>query len=107
MQPPTAAPTPTPTLDDVFLAGAEIFQTHCVQCHGPHGMGDGPAATTLPVQPAILPFHIPLHRDEDVYVFISEGFPNLGMPAFREILSQEEILQVLRYLRVRFGGVSP
>ncbi len=67
-------------------------------------MGDGPAATALPVQPAILPFHVPLHPDEDVYVFISEGFPNLGMPAFKEILSQDEILQVLRYIRVRFGG---
>ncbi len=104
---PTIAPTPTPTPDAIFLAGAEIFQTHCVQCHGPHGMGDGPSATALPVQPAILPFHVPLHRDEDVYVFISEGFPNLGMPPFKETLSQEEILQVLRYLRVRFGGVAP
>ncbi len=103
----TPVPTPTPTPDDIFLAGAEIFQTHCVQCHGPHGMGDGPVATTLPTPPAILPFHIPLHRDEDVYVFVSEGFPTLGMPPFKEILSQDEILQVLRYLRVRFGGVSP
>ena len=103
--PDPLAPTPTP--DDSFLAGAEIFQAQCVQCHGPRGMGDGPAAATLPVQPAILPFHIPLHPDEDVYVFISEGFPNLGMPAFQEILSQDEILQVLRYIRVRFGGAVP
>ena len=102
--PTTGPPTPTPTPDATFLAGAEIFQTHCVQCHGPHGMGDGPAATALPMQPAILPFHMPLHPDEDVYVFISEGFPNLGMPAFKEVLSQDEILQVLRYIRVRFGG---
>lgn len=102
--PTPGPPTPTPTPDAAFLAGAEIFQAQCVQCHGPHGMGDGPAATALPVQPAILPFHVPLHPDEDVYVFISEGFPNLGMPAFKEILSQDEILQVLRYIRVRFGG---
>ena len=105
--PPTPTAVPTPTPDDIFLAGAEIFQARCVQCHGPHGMGDGPDAAALPVQPAILPFHIPLHPDEDVYVFISEGFPSLGMPPFRETLSQEEILQVLRYLRVRFGGALP
>lgn len=105
--PTTGPPTPTPTPDAAFLAGAEIFQAQCVQCHGPHGMGDGPAAATLPVQPAVLPFHVPLHPDEDVYFFISEGFPNLGMPAFKEILSQDEILQVLRYIRVRFGGTAP
>ncbi|MGB5051433.1 MAG: CopD family protein, partial [Caldilineaceae bacterium] len=105
--PTPAPPTPTPTPDAVFLAGAEIFQARCVQCHGPHGMGDGPVATTLPVQPAVLPFHVPLHPDEDIYVFVSEGFTNLGMPAFKETLSQEEILQVVRYLRVRFGGGTP
>ncbi len=105
--PTTGPPTPTPTPDAAFLAGAEIFQAQCVQCHGPHGMGDGPAAAALPVQPAILPFHVPLHPDEDIYVFISEGFPNLGMPPFKETLSQDEILQVLRYIRVRFGGMAP
>lgn len=101
------SPTPTPTPDADFLAGAAIYETHCIACHGPHGMGDGPAATALPVQPAVLPFHVPLHPNEDVYVFVSQGFPNLGMPAFAEILSEEELLQVVRYLRVRFGGGTP
>lgn len=70
-------------------------------------MGDGPGASVLPVQPAILPLHVPQHRDEDLYVLVSEGFPNLGMPSFSEILTQDEILQILRYLRVRFGGAVP
>lgn len=104
---PPPSPTPTPTPDADFLAGAAIYETHCIACHGPHGMGDGPAATALPVQPAVLPFHVPLHPNEDVYVFVSQGFPNLGMPAFGEILSEEELLQVVRYLRVRFGGGAP
>ena len=29
------------------------------------------------------------------------------MRAFNEILTQEELLQVVRYLRVRFGDGSP
>lgn len=104
---PTAAPTETPTPDDVFLAGAALFQANCARCHGPHGMGDGPDATALPVQPAMLPFHVPMHPDENIYAFISEGFPSVGMPPFKQILSEDEIIQVVRYLRVRFGGRSP
>ena len=29
----------------------KIFETNCVPCHGPKGLGDGPAAAALPVKP--------------------------------------------------------
>lgn len=30
----------------------KIFETNCVPCHGPKGLGDGAAAAALPVKPA-------------------------------------------------------
>lgn len=30
----------------------KIFETNCLPCHGPKGVGDGPAAAALPVKPA-------------------------------------------------------
>lgn len=41
---------------DPLLArvGAESFRTYCVACHGPTGVGDGPAASALRTPPADL-----------------------------------------------------
>ena len=30
----------------------KLFETNCVTCHGPKGLGDGVAAASLPVKPA-------------------------------------------------------
>lgn len=36
---------------DVAVHGAKVFQTACALCHGPKGMGDGPAGTALDPKP--------------------------------------------------------
>ena len=36
----------------VLAQAKKIFETNCVPCHGPKGLGDGPAAAALPVKPA-------------------------------------------------------
>ena len=36
----------------VIADGKKIAETNCVPCHGPKGLGDGPAAAALPVKPA-------------------------------------------------------
>lgn len=38
--------------DKVIAEGKKIAETNCVPCHGPKGLGDGPAAVALPVKPA-------------------------------------------------------
>jgi len=38
--------------DKVLGQAKKIFETNCVACHGPKGLGDGPAAAALPVKPA-------------------------------------------------------
>ncbi len=38
--------------DKVIADGKKIAETNCVPCHGPKGLGDGPAAAALPVKPA-------------------------------------------------------
>lgn len=36
------------------VSGAEMFRTYCAVCHGPTGLGDGPAAVALKTPPANL-----------------------------------------------------
>ena len=38
--------------DKVLAQARKVFETNCVPCHGPKGLGDGPAAAALPVKPA-------------------------------------------------------
>lgn len=36
---------------DELERGKRVYDEHCVQCHGPDGAGDGPAAAALPMAP--------------------------------------------------------
>lgn len=38
--------------DKAVTDGKKIAETNCAPCHGPKGLGDGPAAAALPVKPA-------------------------------------------------------
>lgn len=102
--PANLAGPPPPVTEDAIAAGGEFYQTLCADCHGLYGLGNGPAAASLPVPPAVLIFHVPQHEDAELYNFVSQGFPNLGMPAFGEQLEREEIWQIVHYLRNEFGG---
>lgn len=43
---------PVAKSDKVIADGKKITEANCVPCHGPKGLGDGPAAAALPVKPA-------------------------------------------------------
>ena len=82
--------------------GQQIYNTNCASCHGPEGMGDGPAAKALNPKPK------PLAQEKglsDAYLYwrIAEGgamppFRSV-MPAWKNFLSEEQVWQVVTYLR--------
>lgn len=43
---------PVAKSDKVLAQAKKLFETNCVTCHGPKGLGDGVAAAGLPVKPA-------------------------------------------------------
>ncbi|MBX2996902.1 MAG: copper resistance protein CopC [Caldilineaceae bacterium] len=100
---PDLAGPPLPVTEASIASGGDLYRSRCADCHGLYGLGNGPAAAGLPVPPAVLIFHVPEHDDAELYAFIHNGFPNLGMPAFGEQLSREEIWQIVHYLRDQFG----
>ena len=86
-------------------AGAEIYEVNCATCHGPEGKGDGPAAEELDPQPASLADAHMMEEMSDGALFwrVSEGgmmepFNSL-MPAWKDTLSEDEIWQVIAYIR--------
>ena len=88
--------------------GREIYGQMCVVCHGSTGAGDGPAARGLDPAPVSLGggmMNMPGVTDGYLYWTLAEGGNPTGsaMPAFGEVLSEEDIWAVVTFLRQGFG----
>ena len=84
---------------DAATAGADVFKTNCVTCHGDNGEGDGIASQSLDPKPANL---IDLSKQVgDDYLFwrVSEGKPGTSMVAWKGILTEEQVWQVVIFIR--------
>jgi copper transport protein len=92
---------PIPASAESIARGQMLFNQNCTICHGETGRGDGPAAASLPLQPANLYDHVPYHPDTFFFGAISKGVGGV-MPAFENILSEEDRWNILNYLRATF-----
>ena len=79
--------------------GAQVFETHCQTCHGPQGHGDGPAGQSLDPKPKNLATLQKTVGDDYLFWRISEGKPGTSMVAWKGILTQEQIWQVISFIR--------
>lgn len=82
-----------------FEAGKKIYETHCIACHGTEGKGDGPAGKALNPPPQDLTDRKAMNAfsDEQLKEIIVKG--KGAMPSWSATLKDEDIRNVLRYLR--------
>lgn len=80
--------------------GKAIYLQHCSRCHGMEGHGDGPDESKLSVTPTNFhEFPIRYGKDiKDIVYSIRYGRNEEEMPAFRSILSKEEMWTVAYYV---------
>jgi mono/diheme cytochrome c family protein len=102
--PVTGVVNPIAPTEASIAAGKTVYQTNCVTCHGVSGAGDGPDAAGLDPPPADLITHVPLHSDGDLFSFIANGFPRTAMPAWKGTLTDEQMWNVVNYLRTLGAG---
>ncbi len=102
----TLAPVPAeysgktdPLGADAAAEGAKVFQTNCQTCHGPQGHGDGPAGTALDPRPKNLAMLQKTAGDDYLFWRINEGKPGTSMVAWKGVLSEEQIWQVISFIR--------
>jgi copper transport protein len=99
-------PNPVPADAESIAAGRALYGQYCLACHGPAGKGDGPAARTMNPPPADLTQHgLPgVHPDGQLYEWIANGYPGSQMPAFGDVLSEDEHWNLVNYLRAMSTG---
>lgn len=79
--------------------GAELFQSNCAMCHGAEGRGDGPAGQSLEPPPGNLAQVQAGAADDYLYWRIHAGKPGTAMLAWRNILTEEQIWQLVSFIR--------
>jgi mono/diheme cytochrome c family protein len=84
---------------DAATQGAQLFKTNCEMCHGPQGHGDGPAGQALDPKPRNLAELQPKASDDFLFWRISEGKPGTSMVAWKGILTDEQIWQIISFIR--------
>jgi putative copper resistance protein D len=99
--PQTQLANPIPATVDSISAGEEVYLNTCAACHGVDARGGGPQSGTTQVRPPALVgpgSHLGQHTDGDLHYFIGNGLPG-GMPAWANRLTDDEIWNVINFLR--------
>jgi mono/diheme cytochrome c family protein len=88
---------------DAAAAGQVIYTDNCASCHGDSGKGDGAAGASLDPKPANLVTVASEDSDDRINWIINEGGPAMdlsaSMVAWKDVLSEDEIWQVITYIR--------
>ncbi len=83
---------------DAASQGAQVFHNNCEMCHGPQGHGDGPAGQALDPKPRNLVELQTKVGDDFLFWRIREGKPGTSMVAWKGILTDEQIWQVISFI---------
>ena len=95
--PPAAKASP---LDEATI-GRNLYTTHCMTCHKDSGKGGKTTVDGKEINPDdITTAKQKAKSDEKIYGYISDGFPDDGMPAFKDKLKDEEIKLLVKHVRV-------
>jgi mono/diheme cytochrome c family protein len=78
--------------------GKAVYRESCMICHGIHGTGDGWVRFHPPVAD-LTADRIKQKSDADLLASIHEGRANTAMGSWRLVLSQEDRVDVLAYIR--------
>ena len=92
-------PGETPTVAPLVVAGdaargAELYTAQCAACHGSEGQG-GPVAK----EALNSPDYLAAHSDEEIRQAIASGIPGTAMSAYGDILTLDDIRDIIAFFR--------
>lgn len=102
--PPTTTPAPAsqgggagPQVSQAEYEGWRQYSVNCARCHGQDVLPNPVAANLL----ISLGAGGPIDTEQKFFQVVSEGRPDRGMPAFKDIMSAEQIRSVYAYVDSR------
>jgi mono/diheme cytochrome c family protein len=101
--PRTASASPSPSASasasaDEFARARANYAKNCEACHGPNAEGGVAKVDNKQIKvPSLKSDHAIKHTDEKLTKTITAGEEE--MPAFKDKLSQEQIAEMVRYIR--------
>ena len=107
----TGAEANQPLSEAQVARGKQVYERHCLGCHGVEGDGNGPAATFAHVQRprnfnlGVFKFRLtkgPLPTDADLLRTITRGVRGTAMPAWYE-LPLADRLAVIQYIKAELA----
>ncbi len=82
--------------------GREMYDTHCIVCHGAQGRGNGPVGRKFVPQPMELNLdYVQLQPDGQLFYTISHG--SLAMPSYRQAIVAEDRWHLVNFIKEVFG----
>lgn len=101
---PKASPVAAPSVAAV-LDGKELYTVNCMTCHKDSGKGGKVTVEGKTIDPDdITTAKMKAKPDEKFYGYIADGFPDDGMPAFKDKLKKEEIDAIIKHIRTLQGS---
>ena len=93
---------PVPKSPESLARGREMYELHCLVCHGEQGRGDGPVGKKFVPQPMELNLdYVQLQPDGQLFYTISHG--SLAMPFYRQAMPAEDRWHLVNFIKEMFG----
>ena len=93
---------PVPKSPESLARGREMYQLHCLVCHGEQGRGNGPVGQKFVPQPMELNLdYVQLQPDGQLFYTISHG--SIAMPFYRQAMSAEDRWHLVNFIKEVFG----
>jgi mono/diheme cytochrome c family protein len=100
-------PNPVPNTPATLERAGELYRVNCAMCHGADGHGRSLVADRFRAAGAVPPVDLAGDRvrartDGQLYWIVANGLGN--MPAFGDLLGEDELWTVVRFIRRVQGG---
>lgn len=81
--------------------GLALYAQHCLACHGASLLGNGPSGASLHPRPSNLMVEARQHPPADIYGDIALGLSGTSMVAWKDKLSEDQIIAIVAYIRAQ------